>query len=80
MRRLKERMNLAKTVLKEINRQPLCRTELEQRTIKKSGTPASFEGIFRFLVQDGYVMKSEAKHRADYIITAKGVKLLEALA
>ena len=79
MRRLTERMNLAKTVLKELSRQPLSRTQLEQQTVKKTGTHATFEGIFRFLVQGGYVQKSEQKHRANYEITEKGAKLLEAI-
>jgi predicted transcriptional regulator len=79
MRRLTERMNLAKTVLRELSRQPLCRTEIEQRTVRKAGTHATFEGIFRYLVQDGYVRKIEQKHRANYEITEKGAKLLEAI-
>lgn len=79
MRCLTERMNLAKTVLRELSRQPLCRTELEQRTVKKAGTHATFEGIFRYLTQGGFVVKSEAKHRANYVITEKGGKLLEAI-
>ena len=79
MRRLIDRMDLAKIVLKELDRQPLCRTELEKRTVKKVGTHATFEGIFRYLVQSGYVQKSEQKHRAAYVITEKGAKFLEAL-
>jgi len=78
-RRLNERLHLAKTVLKELSRQSLCRTELEKRTVKKVGTHATFEGIFRYLVQNGYVQKSEQKHRAPYVITEKGFKLLEGL-
>ncbi len=79
MRRLTERLNLAKTVLKELNRQPLCRTELEKRTVRKSGTHATFEGIFHYLIQSGYIVKSEEKHRAPYAITEKGAKFLEVL-
>jgi len=79
MRRLYERLHLAKTVLNELSKQPLCRTELEKRTVKKLGTHATFEGIFRYLVQNGYVKKSEQKHRAPYVITEKGLKLLEGL-
>ncbi len=79
MRRLSERLNLAKTVLKELSRQPLCRTELEKRTVRKFGTHATFEGIFRYLVQSGYIVKSEQKHRAAYVITERGTKFLEAL-
>jgi len=79
MRRLYERLHLAKTVLNGLSKQPLCRTELEKRTVKKLGTHATFEGIFRYLVQNGYVKKSEQKHRAPYVITEKGLKLLEGL-
>jgi predicted transcriptional regulator len=73
-------MNLAKTVLKELSRQPLCRTELEQRVIRKAGTHATFEGIFRYLNEGGYVQKTEPRHRANYQLTEKGSKLLEAIA
>jgi DNA-binding PadR family transcriptional regulator len=79
MRRLTDRMHLAKTVLHELRRQPLCRTDLEKRTTRKAGTHATFEGIFRFLVQGGYIQKSEQKHRAAYILTEKGAKFLEVI-
>jgi predicted transcriptional regulator len=79
MRSLTERLHLAKIVLKELDKQPLCRTEIEKRTVKKVGTHATFEGIFRYLTQSGYVQKSEQKHRAAYMITEKGAKFLEAL-
>jgi DNA-binding PadR family transcriptional regulator len=72
-------MQLAKTVLRELSRQPLCRTELEKRTVRRFGTHATFEGIFRYLVQGGYVEKSDQKHRAAYVITEKGTKLLEVI-
>ncbi|MEM3731718.1 MAG: hypothetical protein QW667_07310 [Candidatus Bathyarchaeia archaeon] len=79
MRNLGKRLKLAKIVLSELNRQPLCRTELEKRTIKKFGTHAAFEGIFRFLIQNGYVQKSSPEHRAPYMLTEKGLKFLEGL-
>jgi DNA-binding PadR family transcriptional regulator len=79
MRRLHERLSLAKTVLRELSKTSLCRTELEKRTVKRLGTHATFEGIFHYLVQNGYVQKSEQKHRAPYVITEKGSKLLEGL-
>jgi DNA-binding PadR family transcriptional regulator len=72
-------MDFAKTVLKELERQPLSRTELEKRTVRKAGTHATFEGIFRFLVQSGYLQKSGQKHRAPYVITEKGAKFLEVI-
>ncbi|MCW4046580.1 MAG: hypothetical protein NWE99_03335 [Candidatus Bathyarchaeota archaeon] len=79
MRRLSERLNLARTVLAELNKQPLRRTELEKRTVRKCGTHGTFEGIFRYLLQNGYVEKSEQRHCAPFRITEKGKKLLEGL-
>jgi predicted transcriptional regulator len=79
MRKLQERLCLAKTILHELRKSPLGRTEIEKRTVKKRGTHATFEGMFRYLVQNGYVSKSEQKHRAPYVVTEKGLKLLEGL-
>ena len=79
MRRLRERLHLAKIVLKELRKAPLGRSELERRTVKKWGIHSTFEGIFRYLVQNGYLEKSGREHRAPYVITEKGVKLLEGL-
>ncbi len=79
MRRLTERIHLAKTVLHELSRQPLSRTELEKRTTRKTGTHATFEGIFQYLIQAGYIQKNEQKHRAPYVLTEKGAKFLEVI-
>lgn len=79
MRKLHDRLRLAKIVLNELKKRPLGRTELEKRTVKQCGTHSAFEGIFRYLVQGGYVAKSEQRHRAPYVITEKGQKLLEGL-
>jgi DNA-binding PadR family transcriptional regulator len=79
MSRLTDRLSLAKIVLKEISQKPLSRTEIEQRTVRKAGTHATFEGIFRYLINDGYVAKLEQKHLSQYKITEKGAKLLEAI-
>jgi len=79
MNSLTDRLALAKIVLSELKRQTLSRTELEKKTITKTGTTATFESIFHYLVQGGYVQKSSTKHRAKYILTDKGTKLLEAL-
>ena len=79
MRRLIDRINLAKIVLKELEKQPLSRTDLEKRTVRKAGTHATFEGIFRFLVQSGYLEKSGQKHRDPYVLTEKGAKFVEAI-
>lgn len=79
MKSLAGRLRLAKIVLTELSRQPLCRTEIEKRTVRKAGTHAAFEGIFHYLVQNGYIVKSEQRHRAAYVLTEKGAKFLEAL-
>ena len=79
MRSLRERLSLAKVVLDELSKQSLSRTELGRRTVRKCGTHATFEGIFRYLVQNGYVQKSRAQKRAPYCITEKGRKLREGI-
>jgi len=79
MRDLHGRLSLAKIVLTELSRQSLNRTQLEKRTVRKFGTHATFEGIFQYLVKNGYVQKRELKHRSPYVMTEKGAKLLEAL-
>lgn len=76
MKSLTDRIALAKIVLHELNRQPLSRTELEKRTITKAGSHASFESIFRYLIQSGYVQKSSPAFRARYVLTEKGAKFL----
>ncbi|MCW3998742.1 MAG: winged helix-turn-helix domain-containing protein [Candidatus Bathyarchaeota archaeon] len=79
MKWLIEKMNLIKAILKELGYAPLCRTELEQRVVLKAGSHATFEDIIRYLTHAGYIQKSTPKHRANYQITPKGTKLLEAL-
>ncbi len=72
-------MDLARIVLYELKRQPLYRTELEKLTTQKAGSHSAFENIFHYLVQNGHVQKSSAQHRAKYVITEKGLKLLDAI-
>jgi len=79
-RSLEERMRLARIVLTELKRQPLRRSVLEKRTVMHCGTHATFEGIFRYLVENGFVEKTAESHTAPYRITAKGLKFLEGLA
>ncbi|MEM2119123.1 MAG: winged helix-turn-helix domain-containing protein [Candidatus Bathyarchaeia archaeon] len=79
MRNLRERLQLAKTILHELSKQSLSRTQLEKRATRKVGTHATFENLFAFLVQNGYVKKSDEKHRAPYVLTEKGQKFLEGL-
>jgi predicted transcriptional regulator len=79
MKGLTERMDFARIVLSELRKRPLCRTELEKRTLIKAGTHAAFEGIFRYLVQGGYIQKSSPRYRAKYVLTEKGSKFLDAI-
>jgi predicted transcriptional regulator len=70
---------LAKIILHELSRQPLGRTELEKHTITKTGTHATFESTFSYLVHGGYVKKNSPKCRAKYVMTDKGLALFKAL-
>jgi len=79
VRNLEERLKYAKVILHELSREPLSRTLLNKRFIQQSGTSATFEGIFKFLIQSGYVEKSGSAHRASYCITEKGKKFLGGL-
>jgi DNA-binding PadR family transcriptional regulator len=76
---LEERLTLAKTILREVSREPLSRTELDKRVTRKIGTHASFEGMFRYLIHKGCIEKSGQKLRDFYRITEKGRKMLEGL-
>ncbi len=80
MKRMSERIELAKIVLTELSRQKLCRTALESKTTKKAGTHATFESIFNFLVEREYIAKEKPQeHRSSYMITTKGSKFLEGI-
>jgi len=78
-RTLQERLRLAKIVLSELERNPLRRTQLEKKTVMHCGTHSTFEGIFHYLKQNGYLEKAEAKHTAPYRITEKGRRFLGGL-
>jgi predicted transcriptional regulator len=52
----------------------LCRNWRKKIT-KTETSSATFENIFRYLTQSGYVQKSSTAHRTKYVLTNKGVKL-----
>ena len=79
MKSLDERLTLAKTVLRELSREPLSRTRLDKKVTGKIGTHASFEGMFRYLIQKGCIEKSGQNKRDPYRITEKGKRFLEGL-
>jgi DNA-binding HxlR family transcriptional regulator len=71
---------LAKIILHELSRQPLGRTELEKCTVQKSGiTHAVFESTFKHLSHDDYVKKDSTNYRAKYVLTKKGMAMLNVL-
>ncbi len=80
MRRLSEKSNVAKTVLKKLSKQPLSHSEIEKLTFRRTLTHAQFEGILKYLAQSGFIQKQEPKRRSHYKITDKGRGLLEATA
>lgn len=65
--------------MSELSVMPLSRTELEKRAVRKYGTHATFEGIFQYLVKNGYVKKNGSEKRAPYCLTDKGKRLLEGI-
>lgn len=69
---MKERLEFARVVLRELSREPLSRTNLEKRVSKQSVSHACFEGIFSFLVADGDVVKCGSAHLAPYRLTERG--------
>ena len=79
MKSLDERLTLAKTVLRELSKEPLSRTRLDKKVTHKIGTHASFEGMFHYLIQKGYIEKSGQNKRDPYRITEKGKRFLGGL-
>jgi predicted transcriptional regulator len=80
MRRLSERMNIARSILRELGQQPLTHSELEMRTIHRAYFHFQFESILKYLAQSGFIKKEKTKLCSNYAITDKGSKLLEAIA
>lgn len=78
MKELRERLRIARCVLRELSRQNLSRCELTRRAIQRGGSYASFNSIFAYLIAEGYVEKGGVELRAPYRITDRGLRLLEA--
>ena len=79
MKELRERLRIARVVLRELSRQNLSRSGLTRRAIQRGAGYASFNSIFSYLISEGYVEKSGIEQRAPYRITERGIKLLEAV-
>jgi predicted transcriptional regulator len=79
VKNLEERLKYAKLILREVSCENLGRTALCKRFVQASGSPASFDGLMRFLVRNGFVEKSGSRHRAPYRLTERGRRFLEGL-
>ena len=66
-------------ILQLVSDEPRRYTWLCKKFVRASGSPASFESIFRFLKINGYVEKVSAGHCAPYRLTARGRRFLEGL-
>ena len=76
-RALRVRLEFARVVLRELSREPVSYSVLEKRSrLHGEMSYACFEGIFRFLVEDGDVVKCGPEHRAPFRITEKGEAFL----
>ena len=71
-----ERMML---VLRELNRRPLSRIELQTMFLQRFDSPSAFEATFMFLIRNGRIQKCRREYRSPYIITKRGHKLLTGL-
>lgn len=77
MNDLKVRLGFARVVLRELSRESLSRTVLEKRSCSRGEMSfACFEGIFRFLVEDGDIEKCGDEHRAPFRLTERGKAFL----
>jgi DNA-binding PadR family transcriptional regulator len=77
MKVLKENIERMRAVLCALSRGSMSRTALEKRFVQKtSGSPATFEATFRFLVEDGCIEKCGVEHRAPFRMTEKGKAFL----
>jgi len=68
---LQGRLEFARVVLRELSRGPLSHTDLEKRS-RGEMSYACFERIFRFLVEDGDVVKCGPEHTAPFRLTERG--------
>lgn len=74
---LRGRLEFARVVLRELSREPLSHSVLEKRSrVRGELSYACFEGIFRFLVEDGDVEKCGSELRASFRITERGKAFL----
>jgi predicted transcriptional regulator len=79
MKKLKERLALAKIILYQLSRSDVSRSQLEKKAIIECGTHSTFEAIFQYLIENGYVEKTGREHRALYRITDKGKRFFEGI-
>ena len=77
--KLKEQLELTKTILREVSNGPVSFSLLEKRVLIKTGTYATVTSLIYFLRDFGFIVKGACENRAPYNISVKGRLLLEAL-
>ena len=65
--------------MREVSRGSCSLSVLETRVLTRAGTHATFQSLFYFLRDSGFITKSTSDHRAVNCISDKGRLLLEAL-
>ena len=77
MKAFKGNLERVRVVLRELSRGSMTYTALGKRFVQKtSGSSATFEATFRFLVEDECIEKCGLEQRAPFRITDKGKAFL----
>ena len=70
------RLRLARVVLSKLEPEPMRWTNLLKATLRDCGTPRTYEGVVKWLKNNGYI---ERPSRGLYKITQKGKDFLKSL-
>jgi DNA-binding PadR family transcriptional regulator len=73
------RLELVRTVLGKLERQPMRWTPLLKATIQKCGSPPQLYYILKFLERNGFVQRKILNKKQHWTITEKGKELWKAL-
>ncbi|HUS78065.1 MAG TPA: hypothetical protein VM050_05330 [Patescibacteria group bacterium] len=76
MKRLDEKLRIARIILEKLSEDPMRWTPLLKMVVKESPSPWKAQVIIKWLFSNGYISRPE---RGVYQITEKGRKLLEAM-
>jgi len=73
------RLELAKSILKKLEQQPLRWTPLLKTMIQVCGSPPRLYYVLKFLEQKGFVQRVAIKGKSHWSITDRGKELLKVL-